>query len=171
MDKSELTGKLTSYARLVRTEYHFSQDQMAQILGISKKSLVESEKGRRNLSWPECVALATIFSQSTVLQNAFGGELSDMIRAVAFADTKVVYPATMGGKVWWKVIKEIHGYRIQQNILSQHYRLLDPRDGRMMSSFKLEEILDYLAQLNLIDSSERSTEHEDIAQDETISVI
>ena len=27
MNKNELTGKLTSYARLVRTEYHFSQDQ------------------------------------------------------------------------------------------------------------------------------------------------
>ena len=171
MDKTELTEKLTAYTRLVRTEYHFSQDQMAQILGISKKSLVESEKGRRNLSWPECIALATIFSQSTVLQNAFGGELSDMIRALAFADTKVVYPATMGGKVWWKVIKEVQGYRIQQNILSQHYRLLDPQDGRMMSSFELQEILDYLVQLNLIDSSERSTEHEDTAQEETVSVI
>ena len=161
MDKTELTEKLTAYARLVRTEYHFSQDQMAQILGISKKSLVESEKGRRLLSWPECIALATIFSQSSVLENAFGGELSDMIRALAFADTYVVYPATMGGKVWWKVIRDIHGYRIQPNILSQHYRLLDPQDGRMISSFKLEEILEYLSQLNLLDSEDRGIEHED----------
>ena len=147
MKKEELINVLSNDCRLVRAEFGFSQDQMAQILGMSKKTLVETEKGRRKLSWPECIALAVIFSRSQILGNEFGGELSDMIRAVSFDDTDVLYPKTMGGKVWWRVIEEKNGYRIQQNVLSMHYRLLDPHDGRMMSSFNLEEVREYLKSL------------------------
>lgn len=149
MEKQELIQSITDKCKLVRVEYGFSQDQMANVIGISKKSLVESEKGRRLLNWTECVTLCTIFSQSQVLQNAFGGELSDMIKAIAFENTDVSYPMTMGGKVWWKVIEDIDGYRIQQNILSQHYRLLDPKDGRMISSFDLDEIKQYMKQIGI----------------------
>ena len=138
---------MSSRCKLIRTEYGFSQDQMASVLGISKKSLVETEKGRRQLQWTECVTIAVIFAQSHILANEFGGELSDMIRAIAFDNTKVTYPPTMGGKVWWREIEEHNGYRIQQNLLSQHYRLLDPEDGRMMSSFDPEEIREYMKQL------------------------
>ena len=147
--KEELIKSMSNDCRLVRTEYHFTQEQMAEVLGISRKSLVETEKGRRLLSWTECVALSVIFAQSHVLQNRFGGELSDMIRAVAFDNTDVVYPPTMGGKVWWRLIEDHNGYRIQQNIISQHYRLLDPKDGRMVSSFDLEYIHDYMTNLNI----------------------
>ena len=118
ISKEELIKTMSNDCRLVRTEYRFTQEQMAEVLGISKKSLVETEKGRRLLSWTECVALSVIFAQSNVLQNRFGGELSDMIRAVAFGNTDVVYPATMGGKVWWRLIEEHNGYRIKQNIIS-----------------------------------------------------
>jgi len=149
MKKQDLIQSITDKCKLVRVEYGFSQDQMANVIGISKKSLVESEKGRRLLNWTECVTLCTIFSQSQVLQNAFGGELSDMIKAIAFENTDVTYPMTMGGKIWWKVIEEMNGYRIQQNILSQHYRLLDPKDGRMISSFDLDEIKQYMKQIGI----------------------
>ena len=147
--KEELIKNMSNDCRLVRTEYRFTQEQMAEVLGISKKSLVETEKGRRLLSWTECVALSVIFAQSNVLQNRFGGELSDMIRAVAFGNTDVVYPPTMGGKVWWRLIEDHNGYRIQQNIISQHYRLLDPKDGRMISSFELEDIHEYMKNLSI----------------------
>lgn len=150
MNRIEFIQEITVQEKLVRTEFRLSQDQMASVLGISKKTLVESEAGRRLLSWTECVALASIFSQSTVLQNAFGGEMSDMIRAIAFNDVRVTYPATMGGRVWWRQIEDHNGYRIQQNILSQHYRLLDPYDGRMLSSYDLEEIHRYMRQLALL---------------------
>ena len=149
MNREGLIQQMTKQCRLVRTEFGFSQDQMAKVLGISKKSLVETEKGRRMLSWTETVAIATIFSSSEVLSNAFGGELSDMVRAISFADTRVNYPVTMGGKVWWRIIENHNGYRIQQNIISQHYRLLDPSDGRMISSFDLEEIKTYLKQIHI----------------------
>ncbi|EEL91407.1 Transcriptional regulator, XRE [Bacillus cereus AH1273] len=42
--------------------------------------------------------------------------------------------------MWWRRIKELHGYQIQQNILSQHYRILDTEDRRICHSFELDEI-------------------------------
>lgn len=160
MDKKQLIRRLSENCRLIRAEYGFSQEQMASVLGVSKKSLVETEKGRRQLQWTECVTLAVIFAQSQILQNEFGGELSDMIRAIAFADTDVTYPMTMGGKVWWRLIEDHGGYRIQQNILSGHYRLLDPQDGRMISSFEMELILNYMKQTGLIQTTAGGPDHE-----------
>ena len=144
MKRKEFVSRMNAMLKLIRTEYGLTQDKMAAILGISKKTLVESEKGRRSLGWTEVVALATIFSQSQILQNAFGGEVSDIIGAVAFEDVEVQYPDTMGGKVWWRVIQEEGGYKIQQNIISQHYRLLNEQDQRMISSFDLAEVQEYL---------------------------
>ena len=117
---------------------------MAVILGISKKTLVESEKGRRSIGWTEAVALVTIFQSSTILQNSFGGDPVGVVAALAFEDVEVTYPSTMGGRVWWKEIDGLGGYRIQQNIISGHYRLLDAQDHRLISSFHLSEVKDYL---------------------------
>ncbi len=147
MTRNDFVQQMNTMLKLIRTEYGLTQDKMAAILGISKKTLVESEKGRRSLGWTEVVALATIFSQSQILQNAFGGEVSDIIGAIAFEDVEVQYPDTMGGKVWWRVVQEEGGYKIQQNIISQHYRLLNAEDQRMISSFDLAEVQEYLESL------------------------
>ena len=78
---------------------------------------------------------------------ALGGEAEDMILALAFADQKPKYPKTMGGKVWWRLVETCCGYKIQQNIISQHYRALDGEDGRICSSFDLEEVRRQLREL------------------------
>lgn len=148
MHKDDFIIQINSMLKLIRTEYGLTQDKMAAVLGISKKTLVESEKGRRSLGWTEVAALVSIFSQSKVLQNAFGGDLYDMLPALAFEDVNVTYPSTMGGKVWWKCAYESKGYKIQQNVISKHYRLLNSFDQRMMSSFDYEEVLAYLNSFN-----------------------
>ena len=155
MDRKEFVQRISRNCRLIRTEYGYSQEQMSLAIGVSKKSLVETEKGRRLLSWNEAVTLATVFAGSNLLQNEFGGELSDMIRAIAFDHTDVVYPQTMGGRIWWKIIEERNGYRLQQNVLSGHYRLLDPHDGRMISSFDLNEIHAFIANLSLFEDEKK----------------
>jgi len=129
--------------KLIRIEYGYTQEEMAYIIGISKKTLVESEKGRRTLSWTEAVAVATIFSQSEILQNAFGGDTSDIIVAIGFENMKVNYPKTKGGKVWWKNVLEENEFRIQKNLVSQHYRLLNVYDQRLMSSYNYDEVYEY----------------------------
>ena len=51
MDRREFISEINGMLKLVRTEYGLTQEKMADVLGISKKSLVESEKGRRPLGW------------------------------------------------------------------------------------------------------------------------
>ena len=133
--------------KLVRTEYSLTQEAMAKALGLSKKTLVEIEKGRSSLGWMGAVAFASIFSASQVLSGALGGEAEDMILALAFEDLSPDYPRTMGGKIWWRTVERKGEFTVQQNILSQHYRILDGEDGRICSSFDLEEICRRLAEL------------------------
>ena len=140
MQKDEFIAEMNHQVKLVRTEYGLTQDAMAKALGLSKKTLVEIEKGRSTLGWMGAVAFSSIFSASQVLSGALGGEAEDMILALAFEDLRPTYPKTMGGKVWWRTV-ETHGtFRIQQNIISQHYRALDDQDGRVCSSFELDTV-------------------------------
>ena len=147
MTREEFVAELDGLAKLVRTEYGFSQEVMARVLGISKKTLVEIEKGRRSLGWTGAAALCAIFPDSQVLSGRLGGEAGELIRALAFRDLRPTYPKTMGGKVWWRTVETMGPYRVQQNLLSQHYRALDPEDGRVCSSFDLEEIRRQLREL------------------------
>ena len=140
-------AELDRQVKLVRTEYGFNQEVMARVLGLSKKTLVEIEKGRSSLGWTGAVALCAIFSGSQVLSGLLGGEAGDMVRALAFQDLRPTYPKTMGGRVWWRFVETVGPYTVQQNILSQHYRALDREDGRVCSSFDLEEVRQRLREL------------------------
>ena len=148
MNKDQFIYEMNQQVKLVRTEYGFTQETMAKALGLSKKTLVEVEKGRSSLGWMGAVAFVTIFSHSQILSRLLGGEAEDMVLALAFDDLKPTYPKTMGGKVWWRYIESVGPYRIQQNLISQHYRALDGEDGRVYSSFDLETVRNYLKQLS-----------------------
>lgn len=144
MTKKEFAVRMDMVLKAVRKEYGFTQEKMAAVLGISKKTLVEIEKGRSSLGWTGAAAFAVIFSESRILQEAFGGEPADLVEALAFADATPQYPKTMGGKVWWREIMKKKGYRIQQNLISGHFRLLDQENNRLMASFEMERILERL---------------------------
>lgn len=141
MTKKEFVLQMDKNLKAVRKEYGFTQEKMAAVLGFSKKTLVEIEKERSSLGWTGAVAFAVIFSESGILQENYGGELTDLLEALAFADAEPKYPKTMGGKVWWREIMKKKGYRIQQNLISGHFRLLDKEDHRLMASFELERVL------------------------------
>ena len=147
MTKDQFITVMNQQVKLVRTEYGFTQETMAKALGLSKKTLVEIEKGRSSLGWMGAVAFVSIFSGSQVLSRLLGGEAEDMVLALAFDDLKPTYPKTMGGKVWWRYVEMCGPYKIQQNLISQHYRALDQEDGRVCSSFDLNTIREYLANL------------------------
>lgn len=95
MERILFISQMDQKLKLIRTEYGLTQEKMADILGISKKTLVEIEKGRRSLGWTGAVALASLFSNSEILQNAYGGELSDLLTALAFQSVPVQYPPTI----------------------------------------------------------------------------
>lgn len=140
MDREEFIAKCNEKLKLVRTEYNLSQEKAARILGLSKKTVVEIEKGRSSLGWSGSVTLCTVFANSEILSGLFGGNPIDIIMALAFEGNEPIYPKTMGGKLWWKQIEERDGFKIQQNIISHHYRILDREDRRICSSFELNEI-------------------------------
>jgi DNA-binding XRE family transcriptional regulator len=144
MKKVQFVYIMDQQVKLIRNEYGLNQDKMAALLGLSKKTLVEIEKGRSSLGWTAAVALASIFSNSTIINNSLGGDVEDIIVAIAFNDVDVKYPRTMGGKIWWKTVLEKEGYIIQQNILSHHFRLLDPDNRRRIASFEYSEIEEHL---------------------------
>lgn len=139
MEKEQFVSIMDDKIKQIRIEYGLTQEKMAPILGISKKTLVEIEKKRKSLGWTGSVALASVFSDSKILNEAIGGSISDVIITVAFRDTKVTYPKTWGGEIWWKTIEEKHGNRIQQNMVSRHYRVLDQKDRRLHATFNFEE--------------------------------
>ena len=135
MTREEFIEICNKTLKLIRAEYSFSQEKQAKILGISKKTLVEIEKARSSLGWTGSVALCTIFSQSEVIQSTFGGNPQEIIQALSFENSAEGYPKTMGGKVWWTDVLSENGYKIQQNFISHHYRLLDSENNRLISSF------------------------------------
>lgn len=147
MTREEFIQVMDRQVKLVRTEFSLTQDAMARVLGMSKKTLVEIEKGRSSLGWMGAVALVSLFPSSQILDRLLGGEAGDMVRALAFADTRPTYPHTMGGRIWWRTVETVGPYRIQQNLISQHYRALDPSDGRVCSSFDLEQVRQVLREL------------------------
>lgn len=140
MDRKQFIDEMDIHLKLVRTEYGYTQDAMAQVLGISKKTLVEIEKGRSSLGWMGAVAFSALFAESRILTSLLGGEASDMVKALAFEGRKPYFAPTMGGKVWWRTIETGEKWLIQQNIISQHYRALDKNNRRISFSFDLEEL-------------------------------
>lgn len=139
MNKKEFMNEMNDMVKVVRAEFNLRQDRMASIMGISKKTLIEIEKGRISIDWSTAIVFATLFSESKILQNQYGGEMSDMIKAIAFGeDEETVFPKlvkTMGGKIWWRILEEDEHYKIQQNIISNHYRILDSDNRRIISSY------------------------------------
>lgn len=140
MDKQSFIELVNSKLKLIRVENNLSQDKMSEIIGLSKKTLVEIEKGRRTLTWSGAVCVVTLFEQCDTVQMTFWDDVNEIIKTIAFTHYNTNFPKTLGGKVWWRQIKESNGYQIQQNILSQHYRILDKEDRRICHSFDLDEI-------------------------------
>ena len=140
MNRKEFILEMDIHLKLVRTEYGYTQDMMASILGISKKTLVEIEKGRSSLGWMGAVAFSSLFSDSRILSSLLGGEAHDMVKALAFEGKKPYFFPTMGGRVWWRTVESAEKWRIQQNIISSHYRALDGQDRRIVCGFDLERV-------------------------------
>ncbi|MCL2884405.1 MAG: transcriptional regulator [Oscillospiraceae bacterium] len=138
MNRKQFIALCDGKVRLVRAECTLNQEKMARALGLSKKTLVEIEKGRASLGWTGSVALCALFGGSEMMTAALGGPPDELLRALAFEGEDA--PLKIAGGAWWQTVHEANGYVIQQNMISQHYRLLD-RDGqRIASALNLEDL-------------------------------
>lgn len=135
MNKHDAISLLTAKMKLIRTEKGYTQDKMSEILGISKKTLVQIEKGRASAGWTVTVAVCALFKDSDILKSTFGDDPLEVIETLAHDQIDRPKEKTLGGKVWWKQVKQEGPFRLQQNVISQHYRILDDSDHRWYSSF------------------------------------
>ncbi|OAT83033.1 transcriptional regulator [Bacillus sp. MKU004] len=139
MKKEEVITIISDKLRLIRTEAGYTQDKMANVIGISKKTLVQIEKRRVDASWTAVIAVCALFRDSETLVSSLGGEPLEVIETLAREGVDFRKEKTLGGKVWWKEIKKSHEYVLQQNLFSKHYRILDRDHYRIYSSFNEEE--------------------------------
>lgn len=139
MKRDELIEQVSFRMKLVRSEMNYTQDHMAYILGVSKKTLVQVEKGRIVASWSVIVTLVTLFRDSEILKNLLGENPIETIETVAHDGLFRPKDKTLGGKTWWQEISQEGCFRLQQNVISQHYRILDEDDYRWFSTFNKEE--------------------------------
>jgi len=139
MNREQLISLISEKLKLIRTEKTLTQDQMSNLLGLSKKTLVQIEKGRITTGWTTAVAICTLCRESSILQHELGGDPLEVVDLIANNGTLQPKEKTMGGYIWWKNVNEWKGYRLQQNVISQHYRILDTDNYRLLSTF--EEII------------------------------
>ncbi|MDD3290841.1 MAG: helix-turn-helix domain-containing protein [Eubacteriales bacterium] len=140
MNRGEFISTVDSKLKMIRNEFDYTQDKMAEIIGVSKKTLIQIEKQRGSLGWTGAVCVCLVFKDSEILQMAFGGDPQDIIRSLAFDNYEEGGQNTMGGKIWWRDQKGDKHYRVQQNLISQHYRILDGENRRICFSFDIEYI-------------------------------
>ncbi|MBH0229623.1 helix-turn-helix transcriptional regulator [Halobacillus yeomjeoni] len=139
MDKDQLREKISEKMKLIRVEYGYTQNQMAEVLGLSKKTLVQIEKERTLAGWTTVVAVCALFQDSEVLKGLLGDAPLEIPETIAHHQVERPRGKTMGGKVWWSVIAESEEFILQQNVLSKHFRIIDQSYHRWLSTFDEEE--------------------------------
>ena len=148
MNQVETIHLISNKLKLIRIEYNYTQDKMAEILGISKKTLVQIEKGRNSASWTLTVAACVLFRESEILTSVLGPDPLEVIETIAHQKIDTPRDKTLGGKVWWKEVEVSGKFRLQQNVISQHFRILDDFDFRWYSSFNREDAVQRIIELS-----------------------
>lgn len=148
MEKEQLIVLISEKMKLVRTEQEYSQDKMAELLGISKKTLVQIEKGRIRANWTTVIAFCALFNESELLFSVIGDEPMYLVQLIAKKNNNTPKDKTMGGMFWWKEICKMGELRLQQNVVSSHYRILDDQNYRWYSSFDEEDAMKRLQELH-----------------------
>lgn len=139
MQKSEFIGQVSRKMKLIRIESQHSQDEMASLLGISKKTLIQIEKERNEASWSTVVTLCALFNESEILIHLIGDDPVEFVKLIATANTYEPKEKTLGGRVFWHAIEEGPYFTLQQNIVSGHYRIIDLDYVRWYSTFDAED--------------------------------
>ncbi len=125
----------------------YTQNEMANILGISKKTLVQIEKERISASWTVIVAFCALFKNSEIVKNTLSEDPLEILQVIAHKSYVTPKERTLGGKVWWKEIDNKGDFKLQKNIISGHYRILDKDHYRWLSTFDKDEAVKSITDL------------------------
>lgn len=147
MNKETVIDLISKNVRLIRLERGYSQEKMATVLGISKKTLVQVEKERTSIGWTNAVVVCALFKDSQILKHILGEEPFEVIETLAHDGMNTPKVKTLGGKMFWNEIAKKGKFRVQQNVISQHFRILDDSEYRWYSTFEEEEIMNRFYEL------------------------
>lgn len=147
MNKETVIDLISKNVRLIRLERGYSQEKMASVLGISKKTLVQVEKERTSIGWTNGVVVCALFKNSQILKHILGEEPFEVIETLAHDGMNTPKVKTLGGKMFWNEITKKGKFRVQQNVLSQHFRILDDSEYRWYSTFEEEEVMNRFYEL------------------------
>ncbi len=158
MTKEKLTHTVSQSLRLIRNEYHVSQDVFSEMIGITKKTLVQIEKDRSLASWSVVIAVVMLFKDSQILKMNLNDDPPQVLHSIVFDSVELPKSQTMGGKMFWRTIKSTSGFKMQQNYFSGHYRIVDGLGRRFISSYQKSLVEDWLQEVT---SKEHKNEEED----------
>lgn len=133
--------------KLIRTEADLTQDGMAEVIGISKKTLVQVEKGRKTLGFTQSALVAILFRHGDIVQSLFGDITLEIVELISNHSKEKKRYRTLGGKVWWT--EEVHkdGFYIQKHVLTGHYRIIDENQFLFYYSLNQSEAYKRLEEL------------------------
>ncbi|RWZ60230.1 helix-turn-helix domain-containing protein [Halobacillus fulvus] len=142
MDKEQLRKQVSEKMKLIRVEYGYTQNRMADVLGLSKKTLVQIEKERTLAGWTTVVAVCALFQDSEILKAQLGDAPLEITETIAHKTVDRSPVTSIDSKVWWNVISENERYLLEQNVISQHYRILDRDRYRLFSGMDYAEAVE-----------------------------
>lgn len=134
MNKEQLREIVSEKMKLIRVEYEYTQNRMAEVLGISKKTLVQIEKQRTIAGWTTVAAVCALFQESDVLRGVLGDDPLEMVETLAHKQIHRHEKSAARGKTWWTTLKEGNHYLLQQHVVSEHYRIVDRKHHRYFSA-------------------------------------
>jgi DNA-binding XRE family transcriptional regulator len=138
--RQDLIEKISLSIKLLRTEYGYSQQEMANSIGLSKKTLIQIEKGRLTLSWCATCAVCAVYRDSRQLSMELGEDPVNLIETLAHGDLQSYAESSNRNYVFWDVLEESSGFILAKNILTEHYKVTDATGKRYCSSFDLKKI-------------------------------
>lgn len=142
MDKNKLCLLISERLDQIRFENGFSQEVMADAIGVSKKTYIQLEKKRVLIGWAEAVTVCLLFQESKVIRDTFGEDIIEILQVIALQKVQKRQLPTMGGAIWWRVIKKEKELTLQQHKLSSHYRILDQNNYRLYFTLSKIDALD-----------------------------
>lgn len=139
MTRQDLIKVVSDNIKVLRAEYDYSQQAMANAIGISKKTLIQVEKDRILLSWTATCAACAVFRSSKLLTMTLGGDPAALVETLAHKYCYTYEDTGNKNYLFWDVIKDNGEYSLQKNIISEHYKIADKNGKRLFSSFDQEK--------------------------------
>ncbi|ABZ83916.1 helix-turn-helix domain protein [Heliomicrobium modesticaldum Ice1] len=133
--------------REIRTEADLTQDKMAESIGISKKTLVDVEKGRKTLGFTAAALTALLFRRGETVQSLFGDMTIDVIEFVSRRANSRAWYKTLGGRVWWTEECRQGPFIVQKHLFTPYYRIIDKDHYLHYYSMNREETYKRLTEL------------------------